>query len=214
MELDMELQAPANTTGISLAKTEISSHLPCSRSSEHVILLNCNGTELKLIGPRKTCSCNEAMLRKALWAHLTNIVQGLFQLAPFFCCFNRHSYVQRGVWFSNCRQATHVWHVNAHTHTHAQEILKINASHSYFDRTAHMDRQEIYHSVGNSDFNKNEGKKWYSVTPVQRNTEINLQAGYKRDLLYPACCCPWICVSMCVSVCQEFLMISCCPSRR
>lgn len=72
-------------------------------------------------------------------------------LPPFFLRrFNRHSYVQRGglsittkviwsVWLSNCRQVTHVWH----THTHAQEILKIDASHSHFARTAHMRRQEI-----------------------------------------------------------------------
>lgn len=146
----------------------------------------------------------------------TNIVQGLFQLAPFFSCrFNRHSYVQRGglsittkviwsVWLSNCRQVTHVWH----THTHAQEILKIDASHSHFARTAHMRRQEILILI------RARGEKWYSVTPVQRNTGMNIQAGYKEDFLYPACCCPWICVSMCVCVCQEFLMISCCLSRR
>lgn len=157
-----------------------------------VMVQKCEWREV--ISPKKTCSCKKVMLRKSEYR------PKIAPACPFFV-LNRRGYVQQGEsgsagWSVNHNKSTlkcvillmtRAWPVCAH----AQEIL-MNAFHSDFDRTAHMHRQEIYHSFSHSSC---ETKNNHSVTPAQWNIGVNIQAGYKKD--FSRVCCPWICVSVC-----------------
>lgn len=96
----------------------------------------------------------------------------------------------------------------------AQEILKTNARHSCFHRTAHMRGQEIYHRFSEANFNKSEGKKTNIALHLDKETLGWTSRPDIRNISVMTCC-RWICVSACAAgMCQEFPVISCCLSWR